>query len=252
MDNDRQAFIASFSAFQASLEKINAEIGESYKPIIKSVTEMQKQYEFIFAPFQLFAKQLSASMLETLNNDSFQQQMHRLQDNLSSLTIALQGITIHEDYVAVPEVLIPKDFQYEEVPYNLETVTGHCADKSPDVKRLSLSDALNIINMVICILTMLLAPFYNYAIDGTLSEKDDTEAVSPMTEEQAQHMLEYLSELTDSQQAILNALEASGESVQRTDSCSYDIRPRSATPDSAWSEDDESSPTSADEPGSSE
>ena len=93
----------------------------------------------------------------------------------------------------MPESFIPDDFLYEEVPDNSESVAEQDAEKSSAAKRMSLSDALNVINMIVVLLMTLIAPFWNHAVEQSISQTEDVEAITPISEDQVQQMLEYLS-----------------------------------------------------------
>lgn len=280
MNNNRQSLTDALSAFQTSLEKTNILLANSFKPSIldaqaqlllnfqHSITEimaispqinlaaqMQAQRDILIAPFQEIVKRWNDSTLlafrESLLNDSLRQQSRMMQDNFSSFASAFQGIAIYENYVTIPEVLIPSDFEYEEIlNHSAETEEPAC-EKSTVVKRLSFSDALVLISLITSLLLWLLAPFYNHAVDCILSKEETTVPDPSMTEEQAQQILDYLSELTDYQQSILTALEVSEESVQELDSYSDDTQPHSAISDSDLPENDKLLPASADEPSNS-
>lgn len=280
MNNNRQSLTDALSAFQTSLEKMNRSLANSFKPSIldvqtqllfdfqHSITEimvispqinlaaqMQAKRDVLTASFQEIVKQWNDSAVlafrEPLLNDSLRQQSRMIQDNFSSFASAFQGIAISENYVTIPEVLIPNDFKYEEILNHSAEIEEPACEKSTVVKKLSFSDALVIISLITSLLLWLLTPFYNHAVDCILSKEETTVPDPSMTEEQVQQILEYLSELTDYQQSILTALEVSEESVQEPDSYSDDTQPHSAISDSDLPENDKSLPTSDDEPSNS-
>lgn len=242
------------SEFQHPIEKMNENLVNAYSPVLQAITQMQAQYESILLPLQSVVEQWNESMVAALNNDSFQQQLNLVKDSLSSFASAFQGITIHENYVSIPEILIPDGFLYEEVSVApSETNKLEPIKNSFCTKKLSFSDTLSVINALISLLLWLLTPFWNQIASHVVSDNDNsTDVVAPITEDQAQQILEYLSELTNCQQAILTLLEDSDKSVQENNSYSGDTQPHSAILDSGCPEDDGMPSISADELGNSE
>lgn len=156
-----------------------------------------------------------------------------MKQNQVLMSELLNSISIHSSYVDFPETLIPSEFQYEDISDNLESVNNQKMDNPYRIQKLSLSDALNIINIVVVILMTMLAPFYNHVVDSSISDQEIIGTDSSITEEQAQQILEYLSELTEHQKSITAAIEASGELAPMNDSDFDDTQHHFATPDSA-------------------
>ena len=241
MNNNHQSLTVALSAFQASLEKMNVSLADSFKPSIlgaqsafqpalldfqRSIAEtmaispqinlaaqMQAQRDALIAPIRQLQETWN---IPTLAHDSFQQQIHIMQNSLSSFSTALQGIMIYKDYVSVPETLIPDDFQCKEVSDVSSLVLKQNSTQTERTKNLSLPDTLALLNLLAVILVFLLAPFYNHAIEDFLDAKENAKPNTPISEEQAQQVLKYLSEIADYKQAISTALETSPESSQES------------------------------------
>lgn len=251
----RNQLIGSMKPANQLVDQFQHQLTLGTTPPLAIVSDLLARYSSLTEPIQRIANQGIDSTLLSLHNspanDSIQQQMKNIQNNLSSFSLAFESIVIHDNYVDMPEALIPDDFEYEDTPINPAETPAAIYEKFDNTKRLSFSDALTIISFLMGLFLWLLAPFYNHAVDRTLSKEEVGKTDSSMTEEQAQQIIEYLSVLTDYQQSILTVLEVSEESIQAHDSCSDGIQPHSATPDSAWYDNDQLIPTSADEPNDS-
>lgn len=271
VDSFKPSLLASSSAFQPALLEFQRSIAQTMTISLQNdtATQLQAQFDALTAPVRQMQEMWNASLVSGIRdtlaiNDSVIQDLTKnFQQNLmdfssyfsvdfSSIAKSILEIQVYRDYVKMPETFIPDDFLYEEVPDNLETIAEQDAEKSSTTKRLSLSDALNIINMIVVLLMTIIAPFWNHAVERSISKTEDAEAIAPISEDQAQQMLEYLSELTNCQETILKALEASEELDPEQNSYSDDIQHLSATPDSLWIENDEFPPTSANEPNNFE
>ena len=228
----------------SALNTLSNSITEMVESCFMSINETfiaSEAYSQLISSFSQLGKEFSLEITKSLLSIDF-----------SSIAKSIFEIQVCKDYVNMPESFIPDDFLYEEVPDNSESVAEQDAEKSSAAKRMSLSDALNVINMIVVLLMTLIAPFWNHAVEQSISQTEDVEAITPISEDQVQQMLEYLSELTDCQEAILKALEASEELAPKQNSYSDDIQHQPATPDSLWIENDEFPPTSANEPNNSE
>lgn len=139
--------------------------------------------------------------------------------NYSDIGKSILDIQIDKDYVSMPKVLIPNDFSYEEIPAN--SVDSNRYLKSSRFRKLSLADALAIINIIITVLLWCLSQFMSQT--NTVISPSPTESRVPMTEAQAQQVIEYLSELTIQQQTVIDLLEDSAKHNQEHFSDSADI-----------------------------
>lgn len=213
--NDQKRLVESFGFSQLG--------HESLKGISAMLAESARLSHFGTDVLNGVAQQLQNDIIATCGiTGSISEQLTSLQ-NLTPLLSAIQNITVTKNYVSFPEALIPNSFQYEEVSDHTSINSGQNEEQDTNTKNLSLSNALALINLFTMVLVFLLTPFYNHAIENTLSEKAEEKPNEPITEEQAQQMLDYLSELTNYQQAILTALETSHESVQESVSIPPDI-----------------------------
>lgn len=213
--NDQKRLVESFGFSQLG--------HESLKGVSAMLAESARLSHFGTDVLNGVAQQLQNDIIATCGiAGSISEQLTSLQ-NLTPLLSAIHNITVTKNYVSFPEALIPDNFQYEEVSDPTSINSGQNEEQDTNTKNLSLSNALALINLFTMILVFLLTPFYNHAIENTLSEKAEEKPNEPITEEQAQQMLDYLSELTNYQQAILTALETSHESVQESVSIPSDI-----------------------------
>ena len=111
------------------------------------------------------------------------------------------------------DLLLDKSLNDEPIP---ETRTSKSSIK---IKKLSLSDVLNIISILITVLLWYIG-----------------QLVSQPTEEQAQKIIECLSVLSSQQQTIIELMEASQESESSPAGIQFEV----ATPGSAWTPDSKS------------
>ncbi|WP_195320873.1 hypothetical protein [[Clostridium] symbiosum] len=247
----------------ATFSDILKTLSESYTPMLnelrETVTISLKTQSDILQALESFKPELD-KILESMDTyKSVNQELSALVNekiisaiDYSALIKSIQDITIQEAFVSVPELLIPNNFQYEEVSINSSKTIEPSHEIPTRIKRLSFSDALTIIGLMITLLLWLFAPFYNHIVDRAFDKVENVKNTPSITEEQAQQIMEYLSELTTYQQSILNALEASEESAPKHDSNFDDTQPRSATSDSIQVENDKFRSTAFDESGSSE
>ncbi|MEG2255098.1 MAG: hypothetical protein RSC33_07210, partial [Vagococcus sp.] len=135
--------------FREPFQQLDKQFASMFTPQSTVISDSLAQYAATAEPFQKIANQWNDSVFlafqEALANNSYQQQLNSIQKSLASFSTAFESISIHNNYVDMPEVLIPDDFSYEEIK------AGSCEDFSkkleaaPVVKRLSFTDALAIL-----------------------------------------------------------------------------------------------------------
>jgi len=233
-----------------SIHDINAALAQSLSQPLKLSDEVSRNISQLVLSAQLtdsfspLIAQRCKELSHTIENP-FPASFEPLLENIAQ-------IKMHESYVSIPEALIPDDFQCEEIADNSQIDVEQPTSPLPNTKKLPLSEALCIINTVMVILMWIVEPFYTHAVESILSREEIVESPPSITEEQTQQILEYLSELTDYQQSILAALEASGELIQESDSCSDDTEYHLPSPDSPTNGIEESSSVAVDELENSE
>ena len=135
MNTDQQSLIAATSAFQKTLDKINADLTSARSPITQSFLQMQSILASTMYPQTLLASQvqaiqeaflmpiqelqlsISTSITNALilNNPAIQDLAKNIQDSLvdfsshisTDFSSILENISFHQDYVEIPECLYP-------------------------------------------------------------------------------------------------------------------------------------------------
>lgn len=135
----------------SALNTLSNSITEMVESCFMSINETfiaSEAYSQLISSFSQLGKEFSLEITKSLLSIDF-----------SSIAKSIFEIQVCKDYVNMPESFIPDDFLYEEVPDNSESVAEQDAEKSSAAKRMSLSDALNVINMIVVLLMTLIAPF---------------------------------------------------------------------------------------------
>lgn len=157
MNTNHQSFIAAISAFQSSLEKMNADLTAAYSPIIQSTsqiqsifasamypqailtTQMQDMLDTLLAPIHEMQYSMSTSITKEIanslaaNNSAIQDLAKDIQNNLvdfsshisTAFSSILENISFQQEYVEVPEYLYSfvahGNENPQEIPLTVET-----------------------------------------------------------------------------------------------------------------------------------
>lgn len=182
------SYLSSIATVQASIEKMNTILSNACKPSISVVqqnltqsllgfqqqistitypqfnfaVQMQAQLDALTAPVRQMQEILGASLDSGIRdslavNNSILEQTKILQESMSSLASAFHGIAIHESYVSVPEILIPDNYVYEETIPKSSDRPNESSKMAIPIKRLSYSDALTIIGILIQLLCWIIS-----------------------------------------------------------------------------------------------
>jgi hypothetical protein len=247
---------------QAALEFQDL-IEKSYKPI-ESIsanllslhdTLASQVQEAIEPPITAFI----ALFAEALASENYQQQLLTIENSLNSFASSFTEITIHQNYVSVPESLIPDDFLYEEVANDSTDDDDEDTGVTVVVKKLSFSDALTIIQMLFGLLAWIIS--FIQTNQSALEEKKnhdeqiaiETEASRIQNEQNQilQRQVDAIKKQTDYLAAIYNKIEEVGSVSPELDSLSpgTDSTPLNSASPSQCADSYQS--IEADEPGDS-
>lgn len=294
MNNNQQSLIAALTAFQSSLERMNMTLVDSFKPSLLAsssafqpallefqrsiaqtmtispqsdmATQLQAQLDALTAPVRQMQEVWNASLVSGIrdslvSNDAVLKQTRIFQESMSSLASAFQGISIHENYVSVPEMLIPDDYVYEEaIPKSLDH-SSESSKMAMPIKKLSYSDALTIIGILIQLLCWTIS--FIQTSQSSLQEQQNHQELVALQEE-SNRLLKESNRLQEERNQILqqqidstekqveylltiySTIQESDLAPQDTDFGLGDTRCSPATPDSATAASEESHPTEAD------
>ena len=257
MNTNHQSFIAAISAFQSSLEKMNADLTAAYSPIIQSTsqiqsilasamypqailtTQMQDMLDTLLAPIHEMQCSMSTSITKEIanslaaNNSVIQDLAKDIQNNLvdfsshisTVFSSILENISFQQEYVEVPEYLYSfvahENENPQEIPLTVETPLPK--------RRITLEFFLS------CILPNIIALFgvwltiYYHNIDAS-SQNTAAQAEAAMFESYT----ESLNRLNDSVSALNDYLVS--QSKLSPDSCSTVATSSNAVPVAAESD----------------
>jgi len=208
-----------------SIHDINASLAQSLSQSLKLSDEVSKNISQLVLSAQLtdsfsslfsqYCKELSYPV-----EKQFTTSPEPLLTNISQ-------IQLHEDYVSIPEALIPEGFDYAEVE------TEDPSESSPipiPCKKLSRSKALTLLTFFVTILTWLFPNPFQLG-----------ETSTPLTQEQGEIIIDYLSKISE---YIKNDSTLNSESVpQEVDLFPSGIQYSIASPGSADQSECEIPPT---------
>ncbi|NNJ32671.1 hypothetical protein [Lacrimispora defluvii] len=145
-----QQILAKYVATQ---NRLASSFYQSYK---LSALDIQHPFTSIKFPRYKISAEMQAhymSLYESLTyNKDYQKQLFTLQSRLSTLASAYKTINIYDKYVSVPKSLIPEDFVCEEIIDNTSKTTDKITETAEVSKKLSFSDALIVIQILIDVL----------------------------------------------------------------------------------------------------
>ena len=241
MNTDYQSLIATISAFQNPLEKMNANLTSAYSPIIQSTSQMQSILASAMYPQAILTTQMQ-DMLNTLlipihemqysvnvsiansiansltANDSVIQDLTKdIQKNLvnfsshisTAFSSILENISFHQEYVEVPEYLYSLTIHENEYPQEIPLTVETPLPK----RRITLEFFLSCILPNIIALFSVWLTIYYHNIDAS-SQNTSAQAEAAMFESYT----ESLNRLNDSVSALNDYLVS--QSKLSPDSCS--------------------------------
>ncbi len=189
---------------------------------IDAVRPVLNQYNSLIDPICQMQKIWDIPTWINQNSALLQQQLSLIQD-IPSLTPLLREVKIHENFVSVPEELIPDDFQCEEVTHTQD----NAVTKKTAVKHLSFANAIALLSIIIPFLCWLIS-----CIREDISSRQEQlrhneliavqKEANRLKEEELQlrqKQLDLTEEYTANLFAIYQQLQESDSAPPETDSC---------------------------------
>jgi hypothetical protein len=168
------------------------------------------------ASFQEIIPPDIAQNFENLNTFSVEQ----FSTAFNPLFSAIDNIRIFPDHIEVPDELVPENF--------IKSPDATQSQYKPDVKRLSRSDAIALIAIIIAVLAWL----FPNPLSGFQSESEP-QVRAIITQEQGNLIIEYLAKLYECMNAIANQQNNPNEPTSVSDSNFPYIQSEAATPPNA-------------------
>lgn len=230
-----QQKLAEFGALNNKLAESLSAIGLFYQhPIFdiqKTITSPTfLKYERASQVIENMAKLGSIAALsppyETLVNSNLQQQTKLIQERLAFLAPDFGIMSVHKNYVSIPESLIPDDFIYEEIADNSTDDSDEVTKTAVPVKRLSFADTLTLIDILIGILIFVITSIQSNQ-DSLQNQKNHDERIAievetnRIQEEQnqiLQSQVEALEKQAEYLLAIYDKIEEAGSVSPESDS----------------------------------
>lgn len=280
------SYLSSVATIRASIEKMNTILSNACKPSISVVqqnlaqpllgfqqqistitypqfnfaVQMQAQLDALTAPVRQMQEILGASLASGIRdslavNNSILEQTKILQESMSSLASAFQRISIHESYVSVPEMLIPDDYVYEEASPKSSDRSIESSKMAISIKRLSYSDALTIIGILIQLLCWIIS--FIQTSQSSLQEQQNHQELVALQEESNRLQEEsnciqaernqILQQQLDSTEKQVEYLLTIYSTIQESDSAPQDTDLHSQYDSSQFQTDESDHPTEADD-----
>lgn len=244
--------LAEFGTLNSKLAETFASITRLYQQPILDIQRQLVSPKFPYYEkaawviedmFKLKNSSLSPAFHKSMFSNDIQRQLKTIKGSLSSLTPILEMVTVHKNYVLVPESLIPDDFSYEEVADDSLYESDEITETTVPVKRLSFSDSLTIIQMLFGLLAWIIS-FIQTNQSSLEEQKNHNERIAIETERNM-ILQNGFEDIVKNLAPIYNKLEEIEDALPKNDS----LAPSADYPASCA---ESSRPIEADEPDDSD
>lgn len=162
------AFDLNKTVIKISVDPLNSfqkQFLSPLEPYLNSINTTKIQCEAITEPYIRMQKILSDSFRSPVytsfaKNDILLNQSASIQEYVNSLSSLFQGICIHENYVSVPDAIIPEGFSFDEYPLIEESGTNDLQEtisSNTPFCKLSKADAITLICTLLCTLLTIIS-----------------------------------------------------------------------------------------------
>lgn len=221
-------------------------------PQLNFSVQMQSWLDDLMAPIRKTLETWNTTVISDIRDslsvdNAFTEQINLIHEYMDSLASSFKGITIHENYVSFPDALIPEDYTYDEIPEPPDTSSESEKIAAP-IKRLSYSDALTIIGILIQLVCWIIS--FIQVNQSSLQEQQNHQELVALQEESnriQEERNQILQQQLDSTEKQKDYLLAIYNTILQSDSASSDAEPCPQYGSSQSQIDESIPPTEADD-----
>lgn len=221
-------------------------------PQLNFSVQMQSWLDDLMAPIRKTLETWNTTVISDIRDslsvdNAFTEQINLIHEYMDSLASSFKGITIHENYVSFPDALIPEDYTYDEIPEPPDTSSESEKIAAP-IKRLSYSDALTIIGILIQLVCWIIS--FIQVNQSSLQEQQNHQELVALQEESnriQEERNQILQQQLDSTEKQKDYLLAIYNTILQSDSTSSDAEPCPQYGSSQSQIDESIPPTEADD-----
>lgn len=206
---------------------LQQQINDIILPQLNFSLQMQAWLDDLMAPIRKTLETWNATVISDIRDslsvdNAFTEQINLIHVYMDSLASSFKEITIHENYVSFPDTLIPEDYTYDEVPEPTDTSSESEKIVAP-IKRLSYSDALTIIGILIQLVCWIIS--FIQVNQSSLQEQQNHQELVALQEESnriQEERNQILQQQLDSTEKQKDCLLAIYNTILQSDSASSD------------------------------
>lgn len=209
---------------------LQQQISDMILPQLSFSVQMQDWLNNLMAPIRETLETWNTDVISDFNNslsvdNAFTEQINLIHEYMDSLASSFKGITIHENYVSFPDALIPEDYACDEIPEPPD-ISSESAKIDAPIKRLSYSDALAIIGILIQLVCWIIS--FIQVNQSSLQEQQKHQELVALQEESnriQEERNQILQQQLDSAEKQKDYLLAIYNTILQSDSASSDTEP---------------------------